>query len=92
MLTQEQITAIDAWFSDEVQGGVCEDVMGLIDRMIDENAISQKDYNKNETAICFLIDSRWFTCAECGWTQPVENMTNDEEHDWTCTDCNPDVH
>lgn len=91
MLNQEQIAAIDAWFSEEVDGGVCNDIFGLVDKMIEHDVISQSDFQNNELQVLYFIDSKWFTCEECGWTQPISEMTNDEEHDWTCTDCNPDV-
>lgn len=73
-------------FYDNIQGGVCEDMLGMIDRWIEEGEITQEDWDLNELAICNLFDENWFMCDGCGWTLPIE----EECGDWRCNDCQED--
>ena len=33
------------------------------------------------------VDNHIFCCEECGWWCEMSEMSDDEEHDWTCSDC-----
>lgn len=90
MLTDEKRTVLEAWFTDEVQGGVCEDVMQLMDRLIEDEILTQDEFKLNETEICNLVDASWFTCNTCGWTMPISEQ--DERGEWDCHQCMDEEH
>ena len=85
MLTDEKRSEIASWFHDEVQGGVCDDVFNLFDKMIEEGVLTDEEFKLHESEICAFVDSNWFTCNGCGWTQPISEQSDVGE--WHCNDC-----
>lgn len=72
-------------FSDEIQGGCTNDMVGMIDIWIEDGEITEDEARDNEMAIANLFDTHWFTCNNCGWTMPINEMADND--DWVCTDC-----
>ena len=75
---------------DWVEGGISQDIMSLLDDMIDSGDMSKKDYADHEMEILAMIDSQIFTCAECNWTVPIEEMSYEASNntDQRCNNCN----
>ena len=74
---------------ERIEGGSTEDMESLLERAIEEGDITQEEYNCNEMAIAYLFDARWFYCAGCGWTQPVDQMGEDRDGELMCDECSP---
>lgn len=68
-----------------VQGGVSEDMMNVMDAMIEEGVITQEYFDANEVEIMSAADEIVFTCENCSWTVPMEQMC--AIGDWMCNDC-----
>lgn len=70
---------------ERIEGGSTEDMMTLIDVAIDDEEISADDYYLNDSEVCAMFDTYWFTCTQCSWTMPMSEMADDDE--WRCKDC-----
>ena len=46
---------------------------------------------EDDTDFCHELDQEVFCCNDCGWWCEPSEMTNDEDQDWKCTDCAPDI-
>jgi hypothetical protein len=79
------------FFASEIQGGTCQnDLMGLFDEAIEADVLTQKEFRQNESALCNLVDDRWFYCVRCGWVMPID-MQHDGDHDEPiCESCGED--
>lgn len=94
MLTQERRREIHDAFANEIQGGVSKDWMQIIDEWIeafDEGSeyftMSQEEFQNNEIEIATLFDDWFFSCNSCGWTMPIDDMGEDNNGEFRCTDC-----
>ena len=67
-----------------IDGGTTEYPMEA--EWVEEQGImSAEEYNFHEEALCLFFDNRWFQCAQCGWTLPIESMADNDN--WECEDC-----
>ncbi len=66
---------------EHVEGGVCQSIEEIVEEL-------GYDYNKLSINELHEIDSAVFNCDVCGWTQPTENLADNEDFDLICQDCN----
>lgn len=69
--------------ADEIRG-TCEGLHNVLERHEMEGA-------ENDQSFCDKLDSLVFECRECNWWCEISEMSDNPDHDWTCTDCNPDL-
>lgn len=69
--------------ADELQG-TCKSLQQVLESHDMEGA-------EEDQAFTDRLDSLVFECAACNWWCEISEMTDDEEHDWCCTDCHPNL-
>lgn len=69
--------------------GTPQDIMMAIDYMIEDGEIDHAFFHANEMEILGLVDNVMFTCANCGWTIEISDMSLDASNmtDSICVDC-----
>ena len=69
--------------------GTSQDLMMAIDYMIEDGEIDPIFFATNEMEILGLVDNVMFTCANCGWTVEISDMSLDASNmtDSICVDC-----
>lgn len=65
--------------AEQIQG-TCESLDGVCERMGFEGAFNVQEF-------CNRLDMLVFECTACGWWCEISEMSEDEAHDWQCSDC-----
>ena len=66
--------------------GTPQNIMLAIDYMIEDGEIDPVFFAINEMEIMGLVDNVMFTCATCGWTVGISDMSSNMT-DNVCVDC-----
>lgn len=74
-------------FSDDIQGGCTNDMESILDRAIEDGELDADEVRANEMAIAYFFDDHWFTCVGCGWTMPIDCLSDGDHVDLICSDC-----
>ncbi len=67
-----------------VDGGVCRSIEELCKECLDKECLD-KEFDSLSTKDQREIEDAIFTCTDCGWTMPNDELS--EEEDGVCREC-----